>query len=110
MNFIHTLFFLQLIVFFGVMLARAFNVFSVGRLFDVRVSMLLLFVTLIAYFFGLVCVMMDLEVLYLSVFFRFESWFLVLNVVLFFAELAFFMKSVAVGPIKAYRSKDDRGS
>lgn len=108
MNIYEVMFMLQLL---GVLFIVGSKVYNVMRLGDV-INIVWSFLSFIAYFicWGIAAVvfMANPETLFYLMMFKFETWFMLLVVILFLAELFFLWKIIGLKPVEPYNAQEAR--
>lgn len=89
MNLITTIFFLQLIIFLGIFIVKIYNLFNLGKTYDLKIGFLLLIITIICFLMGTLALFNIPEMLILSQIFRLEAWLYYFHYVFFLAEIFF---------------------
>lgn len=99
-----TIFFVQFVIYFGVLFAQLYNIMGAGSVFDFRMSILLFVGALIFYGAGLVTVMIYPEVTLMVALFKLESWLWVLQAL--FLVIDMFLVMGKVGMQGAYKANE----
>lgn len=93
-NIYEIMFTLQFIVALGITLLRIYNIFTRGEYMDLKGSIITFILFLFCYYTGLTVFLHQAETLiYLSLF-RFEGSFLVVNLLLLFGELFYYLPNI----------------
>jgi hypothetical protein len=91
------LFYMQFMIFLGVLLAKIYNVFRKGEFYDIKVTWIMFIVLVLFYGLGLALNLLAAgSGLLVPVLFRLESFFLVLLVLFTIIELFFYLSRTAV--------------
>lgn len=112
MNFSEFLFILQILFFLGIFLVTLYNIFTVGKFYDMRM-MFILFVGIgFAYLIGMFVVMTFYETEIFGQIFGMESWLFRLYGIFLVIQLFMYWQSEAVRPKSARKAamlREERG-
>jgi len=106
MNLITTIFFLQLIIFIGIFLAKIYNLFTLGKFYDIKIGFILLIITVICFLMGVLALLNIPTMIFISQIFRLESWLYYFHFVFFLVEI-FFAFAPGNG-VKQYKSNEQQ--
>lgn len=104
MNVTEVFFLLSFLAMIGILFAKLYNVFSAGLWYDARAAILSFIGYFIAYGVAFVCLLTSFETAIYGSLFRLVSWLILLNVVLFVAEVFFLWRDAATGPKLRYNA------
>lgn len=102
---LNVFFIIQFIVIICSLLAKLYNLMSVGKFYDLRMATLLWVSTFIAYAIGFVVMMLETSSLIYSRVFLLETWILGLIVMFSLFEYVIMLAAAAKGTISAYKPK-----
>jgi hypothetical protein len=108
MNFTEFIFFIQLFGFFIILLAKLYNLFTVGKFYDIKISFILFISQVLLFGFGLMVVLTDYTQILFSRLLQWETWFLAFSFLFLLAELFFYWKAKGFDLISAKNSKRER--
>ncbi len=103
------IFIIQFLGLIGIFLYQMFNLMHKGKIYDIRISFILLITLTIAWGTGLFVVLLETTKATYSILFMLESLFFVLSYLFFFFELLFFgvgMTKKIIKPFKSIESKN----
>lgn len=104
MNIVHAFFMISFTVSVAILLAKVYNLLSVGEWYDIKTAFLLFVGYLLAWLVGLVCVLMDLTTPILNTLFKLQTWLLVVTVMALIVELFLLAKVISNTTVKPYMS------
>lgn len=110
MNIIETLFFIQFFLFLTIFFLKTYNLMQLGKFYDIKIAFLLLIGSIMFWGFGLLSVMLHLTNLNLSIFFKFETYFLILNGLFMMSEMFIYLKDHVAKPVTCHNSMEARGT
>ena len=84
-----TIFLLQFLLALTILGVKLYNLFSKGKIYDLRVSLMLFIGYFIIYAIGFVVMVLNYSNLLILQLFQLEQWFISLNIVFLIAELFF---------------------
>lgn len=103
MSFYDTLFILQFLAVITLLGLKLYNLMSVGEFYDFKIAVLTFIGYFLAWGVGLIVIMVNpTEVIYFQLL-KIETWFILLIVVSFIAEVFYYLKDVVVQPRQAYK-------
>lgn len=97
------LFILYLIGILGIFLYKLYNIVSLGKIYDLKVAIILFIGYFLAWLIGFVVFMLDPERLIYMFMFKIGTWLILLNVLFFIVELVFYLVSITEKAIMPYK-------
>lgn len=104
MNIIHAFFMISFFTCIAILLAKVYNLLSVGEWYDLRTAFLLFIGYLLAWLVGLICVFMDLDTQILITLFKLQTWLVLINVAALIVELFLLAKVISNTQVQPYKS------
>ena len=90
LNLSDVLFFVQFLAIIFILGFKLLNLFSLGKIYDLRLSFLLFIGFFISYFVGLMVLLTRSSILLYSALFKLETGFILFNVIFLLGELYFY--------------------
>lgn len=107
---------LQFLMFIVSMMLTLYNIFNMGKVFDIKKSFVVLFLVLVCYFVGMILVLStaftgggDTNLTY-SILFKFQTKLLILYGILFIVQLFFYWRAEGVTTPQARNSIEARNN
>lgn len=97
-------FLLQFLVVFGIILCKTYNIMKQGEFYDISMAWILFMLFFIAWGVGFVITLLGYTETLYSQLFKFESFFVLLNIGFMIAEHLFQLKALGLTAIKANMS------
>lgn len=97
-------FIIQLLAFIGILLAKLYNVFSLGQWYDMKISFILFISAVMAFGVGLVISALGYEELLYLTLFTIEGWLLGLHAMLLLTEIFMHWYNTATKRVQAYNA------